>query len=118
MWDYLKVYGPIIATVVAGFVVAWQFVDPAPPRVVRMASGAPEGSIEEAIGLARTCVDKQPSVQNSLLLTRALLALDEDGIDSEAMSVLEATLSRADTYPRDRELRSKAAKLLGSIKEE
>ncbi|HEX9836842.1 MAG TPA: TAXI family TRAP transporter solute-binding subunit, partial [Alphaproteobacteria bacterium] len=44
MWDYIKIYGPIVAVVAAGFWAAWQFVDPAPPRTLRMATGAADGA--------------------------------------------------------------------------
>jgi TRAP transporter TAXI family solute receptor len=44
MWDILKVYVPITLLVIAGFVVAWQFVDPAPPKTITIATGSPEGA--------------------------------------------------------------------------
>lgn len=79
VWDYLKVYGPILAVVVAGFVVAWQFVDPAPPRMLRMASGAPDGayaafasryaSILAKDGVKLQVVPSEGSVENLALLT-------------------------------------------------
>ncbi len=89
------------------------------PWIARvMASGAPEGSIDAAITLAKTCLDRQPSLENALLLSRALLALEEDGRSQEAAMVLRTALDRGDTYPRDRELRPQAAELLRGIEEE
>ncbi len=44
MSDFLKIYGPILALIVLGFVVAYQFVDPAPPRRLVLATGSPEGA--------------------------------------------------------------------------
>lgn len=44
MWDVLKIYVPITLLVVAGFVFAWQFVDPAPPKTITIATGAPDGA--------------------------------------------------------------------------
>ena len=44
MWDILKVYVPITILVVVGFVVAWQFVDPAPPKEITIATGAADGA--------------------------------------------------------------------------
>jgi hypothetical protein len=44
MSDFLKVYGPILAFIAVGFVVAYQFVDPAPPRSLTLATGSPEGA--------------------------------------------------------------------------
>ena len=39
MSDFLKVYGPILALIAVGFVVVYQFVDPAPPLYQRRAGG-------------------------------------------------------------------------------
>jgi TRAP transporter TAXI family solute receptor len=44
MHDLLKIYVPACLLVIAGFWVAYHFVDPAPPKVVRIATGAPEGA--------------------------------------------------------------------------
>lgn len=44
MWDFIKIYVPIILLIVAGFVVTWQFVDPAPPKTITIATGSPEGA--------------------------------------------------------------------------
>ena len=34
--------GPAIIITILGFIVAYQFVDPAPPRHIRIATGSPE----------------------------------------------------------------------------
>ena len=44
MRDFLKIYLPITLLVIAGFLFTWQFVDPAPPRAVTIATGSKEGS--------------------------------------------------------------------------
>lgn len=44
MWDAIKIYVPITILVIAGFVFAWQFVDPAPPRTITIATGAADGA--------------------------------------------------------------------------
>lgn len=44
MWDFIKIYLPITVLVIAGFVVTWQFVDPAPPKTITIATGAPDGA--------------------------------------------------------------------------
>ena len=44
MWDVLKIYVPITLLVVAGFIFTWQFVDPAPPKEITIATGSPNGS--------------------------------------------------------------------------
>lgn len=40
----LLVWLPGIALVTAGFVIAWSFIEPAPPTTLRLATGAPTGS--------------------------------------------------------------------------
>ncbi len=41
---YLAVYGPAIALAVVGFVLAYQFVGPPPPRHIRIATGSEQGA--------------------------------------------------------------------------
>ena len=47
MWDFIKIYVPITLLIVAGFVVTWQFVDPAPPKTITIATGSPEGAYHD-----------------------------------------------------------------------
>lgn len=42
--ERLKIFGPATLITIIGFVVAWQFVSPAPPRTITMATGSPEGA--------------------------------------------------------------------------
>ncbi len=42
--EYIKVYGPAFLLAVVGFVVAYQFVDPAPPTHIVIGTGAPDGA--------------------------------------------------------------------------
>ncbi|MEZ5946687.1 MAG: TAXI family TRAP transporter solute-binding subunit, partial [Hyphomonas sp.] len=42
--DFLKVYWPLIAVALIGLIVAFMFMDPAPPKKIRFASGAPGGA--------------------------------------------------------------------------
>ena len=42
--DVLSIYAPLFLLTIAGFVVAWQFVEPAPPRRLVMATGSPDGA--------------------------------------------------------------------------
>ena len=44
--DVLKVWSPITLLGVAAFVVAWFFVEPAPPETIRLATGSPGGAYE------------------------------------------------------------------------
>ena len=41
---FLKTYGPAIAVTIIGFVIAWQFVDPAPPGTIVIATGHEDGA--------------------------------------------------------------------------
>ncbi|MGB5539318.1 MAG: TAXI family TRAP transporter solute-binding subunit [Gammaproteobacteria bacterium] len=40
----MKTFGPAIIVVLAGLVIAWQFVNPAPPRTITIATGKPDGA--------------------------------------------------------------------------
>jgi TRAP-type uncharacterized transport system substrate-binding protein len=48
MRDFLKVYIPIVILIIGAFAVASRFVNPAPPRYLRIASGAPQGAYAES----------------------------------------------------------------------
>jgi TRAP transporter TAXI family solute receptor len=83
--DALKVYVPIALLVAVGFVVAYRFVDPAPPSSLKMATGSPEGAyhafgqryreILARDGVALEIVPTAGSVENLRLLQAA------DGVD-------------------------------------
>ena len=42
--DKLKIFGPAILVAIIGFVIAYQYVAPAPPSTLIMATGSPEGA--------------------------------------------------------------------------
>ena len=42
--DYLKLIGPGTIITLLGFIIAYQFVAPAPPRHIAIATGTPEGA--------------------------------------------------------------------------
>jgi TRAP-type uncharacterized transport system substrate-binding protein len=42
--DYLTYFAPAIILTLAGFAIAYQFVDPAPPRHITIATGQPVGA--------------------------------------------------------------------------
>ena len=42
--EKLKVFGPTIVVLALGFLIAYQFVAPAPPRSITIATGSPEGA--------------------------------------------------------------------------
>lgn len=45
MRDVLKIYLPITLLVVGGFLLTWQFVDPAPPKTITIATGMADGAL-------------------------------------------------------------------------
>ena len=42
--EKLKIFGPAILVAIIGFVIAWQYVAPAPPRTLTMATGSTVGA--------------------------------------------------------------------------
>ncbi len=42
--DFLSIYGVVVLLTIAGFVLAWQFVEPAPPKHLVMATGSADGA--------------------------------------------------------------------------
>lgn len=44
MKDSLRVYLPVAILVIGGFLLAYRFVDPAPPRSITIATGSPDGA--------------------------------------------------------------------------
>ncbi len=78
MWDWLKIYLPLSLLAIAGFVVAYQFVAPIPPHVVRMAAGPADGAYAEYAqqyrdilaenGVKLEIVETKGSVENLALL--------------------------------------------------
>ena len=103
MSDFLKVYGPILLLIAVGFVVAYQFVDPAPPRTLTLATGSPEGAyhaygeryreILARDGIAVTLVESAGTVENLARLDRPAnepgaveLAFVQSGVGDPASS--------------------------------
>ncbi len=92
----LKLYGPASLIVLVGFMLAFQFVKPAPPDSVRIATGSPEGAYyafahqyAEALareGIRLEVVATGGSVDNLRLLANGQvdLALIQGGVASEA----------------------------------
>ena len=86
MKDFLKVYGPILLLIVAGFVVTWQFIAPAPPRHLRLAAGQPGGAYAEfakryQAALAQNGIDVEIVTTAGSVQNLALLQAPESGVD-------------------------------------
>jgi len=77
--DLFSIFGPILLLTIAGFVVAWQFVEPAPPKRLVMATGPVDGAyyrfglqyrdILARYGIELELVNTAGSVENLGLLT-------------------------------------------------
>ena len=68
-----RIFGPAIILTLAGFVVAYQFVEPAPPRRIAIATGGTEG-----VGRAATRAVVTTSIfilATDYFLTQVLIAL-------------------------------------------
>ena len=109
----LKIWGPSILLVVAGFVVAYHFVDPAPPREIRLLTGPADGAYHD-FGLAyRQELDGVLSVQvastaGSMENLKALAAGEGD-----VAFVQGGTASVVRITKEERQIASKAAKTMG-----
>lgn len=78
MREYLKFYVPIAVLLTVGFWLASRYVNPAPPRHVRLASGAPQGAYAESArryrdllardGITLEVVGTSGSIENLKLL--------------------------------------------------
>lgn len=80
--DLLKVWGPVGVLGLVAFIVAWQFVEPAPPSNVRLATGPPGGAYERmgqryAASFVRNGIDVQPVATAGSLDNWAKLAAGE-----------------------------------------
>jgi uncharacterized protein HemY len=83
------------------------------PWIARaMAWGAPAGSIEEAVAAGEKCVAREPSLENRLVLARALAAAEKK---EEAAAVLRQGLSAPDAFPRDPQVRLQAREFLAEL---
>lgn len=86
MRDFLKVYGPIVLLIVAGFAVTFYFVEPLPPSTIRMATGAPGGAYAAVAEryraiLARDGIKLETVETKGAAENLRLLAAEDSGID-------------------------------------
>lgn len=83
------------------------------PWIARLfAWGAPGGSLDESVRLARRCVTLVDSIEYRLLLARALRAR---GDLTEAREVMEFAVASPPRQPRDPELKDSAEELLAEL---
>ncbi len=84
--ERLKIYLPSIIVTILGFVIAFQFVKPAPPKIITIATGDPQGAyyafaqryreILSQYGITLNVLSTKGSVENLELLRKA-----EKGVD-------------------------------------
>jgi TRAP-type uncharacterized transport system substrate-binding protein len=85
-WEYIKVFGPAVFLTIVGFIVAYQFVDPAPPDHIVIGTGSTEGSYY-AFGkayseiLARDKVTLEVRSTAGSVENIGLLEADSGGVD-------------------------------------
>ena len=78
--DYLKLISPGTIVTIVGFIIAYQFVAPAPPRYIKIATGSPDGAyykfgkaygeILQQYGITLEVIRTAGSVENLQLLNR------------------------------------------------
>ena len=86
MRDFLKVYVPIAILIVAGFALAYHYVNPAPPSHLRMAAGAQGGAYDQLARqyqayLARNGVSLEILSTAGSLQNLTLLSSPTSGVD-------------------------------------
>ena len=86
MRDFLKIYVPAALLIIVGFGLAWRFVNPAPPRTVRMAAGAEGGAYLESAKryreiLARDGITLEIQVTSGSVQNLQLLRMGDRGVD-------------------------------------
>lgn len=86
MRDYLRFYVPIAVLVVVGFALASRYINPAPPRHVRIASGATQGAYAESARryreiLARDGITLEVVATSGSMENLTLLQAQTGGVD-------------------------------------
>ena len=99
--EYLRVFGPALLLAGIGFVVAFQFVDPAPPRRISIATGSPSGAYF-AYGGAYSEILKRDGISLEVLPTAGsaenikLLEAESGGVDVALVAGGFSTLAQSD----------------------
>jgi TRAP transporter TAXI family solute receptor len=99
--EYVKVFGPAVLLTIVGFIVAYQFVRPAPPRRISIGTGSPQGSYF-AYGKAYRRILERNGVQLEVRATAGsvenirLLEADSGGVDVAFMQGGIGALAQAD----------------------
>ena len=126
----IKIYAPAIALTLIGFVVAYQFVEPAPPRTLRIATGAETGAYHRVAmeyrdilarsGINLELVPTSGTVENlRLLVARApdspQVAFAQSGVSLEVAAGEKTAVKAGTLGPRDEEEQKTKAEQRGLI---
>ncbi|MEX1148186.1 MAG: TAXI family TRAP transporter solute-binding subunit, partial [Sphingomonadales bacterium] len=105
-WDRAAIGVPLLALMIAGFVVAYQFVEPAPPDTMVMAAG-PEGGVYHRHAMAYRDRLAREGVTLEVLATAGspdnLARLGEAAVD---VAFIQTGVAEADAFPDLRSLGS------------
>jgi TRAP transporter TAXI family solute receptor len=99
--EKLKIFGPVAFIIIIGFFVSYQFVAPAPPRHVSIATGSPDGAYF-AYGKAYSKILKRNGIQLEVRETAGsvenlgLLEADAGGVDMAFMQGGIGALAKSD----------------------
>jgi len=99
--EYIRIFGPAILAVCFGFLIAYHFVDPAPPRHITIATGSPSGAYF-AYGGAYSEILKRNGIRLEVLPTAGsaenikLLEAESGGVDVALIAGGFSTLARSD----------------------
>ena len=99
--EKLKIFGPAMVIAIVGFVVAYQFVTPAPPRNIIIGTGSPEGAYF-AYGkkyhelFAKENIELEVKITAGSAENLKLLEADSDGVDIAFIQGGMGTLAKTD----------------------
>ena len=111
--DYWKIYGGALLLTLIGFVVAYQFVEPAPPSRVVMSTGGPDGAYHRFAQRYATLLAENGitlELRNSAGTVENLARLSKDNADGDAEVQIALVQSGVVASTKDTHLRA-----LGSV---
>lgn len=100
--DHVRILGPAIAVTLIGFIVAYQFVDPAPPEKITLATGGQDGAYylygqRYRKILQRSGIDLEVRATAGSLENLKLLETQSDGVDVAFVQGGTGEFSRGDS---------------------
>jgi len=101
LWSQIAIVGPALILVIAGFVVAFQFVEPAPPDRIVMATG-PQAGAYHAFGRQYAARFRREGVELELRATagsRENLRLLEDESSGVTIAFMQGGIGQPENHP-------------------